>query len=280
MKFLRRASKYIALHLLLYLYIGKAIENPEEFPNLLAGSFTDGSKFSTGNTLPLVGYPWGFNHWAPMTRDDGRFTGSWWFNGNEHTLRWLRCTHQPSPWIGDYGWFVFGPQLGGMINRNPDHFWEPRGSIIKPYVFDATVATTNMRIELTPSMHGAMLRVTFPSTTVFGDKRICFASASFSSHGMSPTPYFEGESTQINTDRSVVLNFALHLRAESISAQSIESHNDVMCFKYRTDATIVIVRIGTSLISKEQAKLNLDREIGDSKGYDDVYKEVKGVWNQ
>jgi hypothetical protein len=31
-----------------------AVENPEEFVNLLAGSFTDGQKFSTGNTLPLV----------------------------------------------------------------------------------------------------------------------------------------------------------------------------------------------------------------------------------
>ena len=27
------------------------------------GSFTDGNHFSTGNTLPLVGRPWGFNHW-------------------------------------------------------------------------------------------------------------------------------------------------------------------------------------------------------------------------
>lgn len=59
-----------------------AIAHPEELVNLLAGSFTDGSTFSTGNTLPLVGRPWGFNHWAPQTKDGSRNTGSWWFQGS------------------------------------------------------------------------------------------------------------------------------------------------------------------------------------------------------
>lgn len=90
----------------------KSIDNPEELVNLLAGSFTDGDRFSTGNTLPLVGRPWGFNHWAPQTKDGGRNTGSWWFKGSDHTLTWMRCTHQPSPWIGDWGYFLFSPQLG------------------------------------------------------------------------------------------------------------------------------------------------------------------------
>lgn len=45
-----------------------AVPNPEDFVNLLAGSFTDGDRFSTGNTLPLVGRPWGFNHWSPQTK--------------------------------------------------------------------------------------------------------------------------------------------------------------------------------------------------------------------
>lgn len=91
-----------------------AIDNPEEFVNLLAGTFTDGRQFSTGNTLPLVGLPWGFNHWAPQTRDQNQRSDSWWFDGNEHQLAWLRCTHQPSPWIGDWGWFLFAP----MFRRN------------------------------------------------------------------------------------------------------------------------------------------------------------------
>lgn len=146
-----------------------AIDHPEEMVNLLAGSFTDGDRFSTGNTLPLVGRPWGFNHWSPMTKEGSRRTGSWWFKGSDHQLTWLRCTHQPSPWIGDWGWFLFSPQIG-QITRNPTHFWEPRGAVLKPYLLDATVAPYGIRMELTPTDHGAYLRVTFPSSSASGGK--------------------------------------------------------------------------------------------------------------
>ena len=156
-----------------------AIRNPEDFPNLLAGTFTDGNVFSTGNTLPLVGYPWGFNHWAPQTAEGSRHAGSWWFHGSEHRFTFMRCTHQPSPWIGDWGWFLFSPQMGNL-DRNIEHAWEPRAAVIKPHLFDATVAPWGIRMELTPSMHGSIFRVTFPAEMVaYGglDKRICFAEA-------------------------------------------------------------------------------------------------------
>ena len=118
-----------------------------------------------------MGRPWGFNHWAPQTNSGH---SSWWFNGNDHNFRWIRCTHQPSPWIGDYGWFLVGPQMGGMTG-DPMGFWEPRGATIKPYIFDATTGPDGMRIELAPSVHGAVMRVTFPAFNPGGnDKRICF----------------------------------------------------------------------------------------------------------
>ncbi len=90
-----------------------------------------------------------------------RNTGSWWFKGSDHVLTWLRCTHQPSPWIGDWGWFVFGPQVGGQPDRNPTHFYEPRGAIMKPHLFDATLAPYGIRVELTATEHAAITRVTF-----------------------------------------------------------------------------------------------------------------------
>lgn len=69
--------KYIEIHIFLYLiFFGiniYAVDDPVEFVNLRAGSFTNGRSFSTGNTLPLIGMPWGFNHWAPQTqRQDQR----------------------------------------------------------------------------------------------------------------------------------------------------------------------------------------------------------------
>ena len=261
-----------------------AIDHPEDFVNLLAGTFTDGNVFSTGNTLPLVGRPWGFNHWAPQTRDGSRNTGSWWFKGSDHQFTWLRCTHQPSPWIGDWGWFLFGPQIGNA-QRNPTFYWEPRAAVIKPHLFDATFSPHGIRTELTPTMHGAMLRVTFPTNAQVGrevDRKVCFAELQELEHGVADKiPFITGKSLQVKIDRMLVVNFALYMRAESESALAEMDHEgDMMCFRYRGDAPSVTVRIATSLISVEQAQVSLRRELELSRGFDDLAAEAKREWNQ
>jgi len=118
---------------------GHGIESPVDFVNMQAGTYTDGRRFSTGNTLPLIGMPWGFNHWAAQTQGQNRQGTAWWFDGNSHDFHWMRCTHQPSPWIGDWAWFLFAPMVGKM-DMNPHSFWEPRAAVMKPHLFDATVA--------------------------------------------------------------------------------------------------------------------------------------------
>ena len=63
--------------------------------------------FSQGNTLPLVARPFAMTHWAPQTEDSARF-----YQPTARHLQGIRATHQPSPWIGDYGHFLFCPQSG------------------------------------------------------------------------------------------------------------------------------------------------------------------------
>eukprot|EP00605_Chrysophyceae_sp_TOSAG23-4_P002195 GSChrysophyteH1.ASY1.ANO1.2425.1 assembled CDS len=204
-----------------------AVEDPVSFVNLLAGSFTDGNTFSTGNTLPLVGYPWGFNHWSPQTRENSRGVGSWWFRGSEHRFTWLRST-------------------------------------MKPNYFDANLAPQNIRVELTPSMHGAMLRVTFPEHK--DSKRICFTGqgAEWTEQGLSDTrPYIVGRANQ-SDDAVKVLNF-----------------HDVRCFDYADTATVVTVYMATSMISDQQAIINLNRELRyyGRNQFDIVLKHATNTWN-
>jgi putative alpha-1,2-mannosidase len=218
-----------------------AVNNPEEFVNLLAGSFTDGRSFSTGNTLPLVGMPWGFNHWAPQSKEQNARSDSWWFDGNMHEIAWMRCTHQPSPWIGDWGWFLFAPMMGDNMERNPKGFWEPRAAHIKPHVFDATLAPLAMRIELVPTMHAAAMRVTFPNDPSKGARRICFRELSFD-HTDRNSNVIKGRSGRVSIDRMMVSNFNMFMYAESLTPAEVESEGDVYCFRYRQDVTSVEVR--------------------------------------
>jgi putative alpha-1,2-mannosidase len=103
----------------------------QEFPNLLTGTFSSPG-FSTGNTLPLVARPFGFNHWSLHNSPQ---ENSWWFEPNHHEFRYLRLTHQPSPWISDWAWLRFGPQMG-PLTQYPTMFFEPRAAHLKPYGMD------------------------------------------------------------------------------------------------------------------------------------------------
>ena len=63
-------------------------------------------RFSAGNTLPLVQRPFGMAAFAPQTERNG----SWFFHPESHSIEGIRLTHQPSPWINDYGTFLMTPQ--------------------------------------------------------------------------------------------------------------------------------------------------------------------------
>jgi hypothetical protein len=131
------------------------------------------------------------------------------------------------------------------------HFWEPRGAVLKPYLFDATVAPHAMRIELAPTMHGAILRVSFPADLI--GKFICFAGAhvrckrkrpnhtyinrycllQWTGNGMTPMPHISGKSTEVHQDRMLVSNFNHYIHAESEAASSVEVDGDMNCFRYK-----------------------------------------------
>lgn len=176
------------------------IKNPEEYTNLLAGSFTDGNQFSTGNTLPLVARPWGFNHWTVQTR--GSNSGSWFFNGNDNDFVGFRCTHQPSPWIGDWAYFNFYPNFYSNLSSNNNNkylhpynsknkmahyhissshikqYWQPRAATMKPYLLSTFLAPYNIKMKLTPTNHGAIVKIIFTAVdqlnTQTDSPSICF----------------------------------------------------------------------------------------------------------
>lgn len=78
----------------------------------------------------------------------------------------------------------------------------------------------------------------------------------------------------------LVSNFALYMRAESKEATRIVAQEDMRCFSYDQKATVVHVRIGTSLISHKQALLNLRTELKPKKSFDSVALDAKMVWNK
>jgi predicted alpha-1,2-mannosidase len=142
----------------------------EEFVNVLGGT---NSRFdiSHGSTLPLVTRPWGFNSYAPMTDDDPTWSG-WWFHPSDRRFFGMRVTHQPSPWISDYGNFLikaYMPSNPSDSTASKDKFtgYSPYSSEFHPYYFSTNFysygnSNGNLQFELAPSLHGGIIRASFP----------------------------------------------------------------------------------------------------------------------
>jgi hypothetical protein len=138
--------------------------NPEELVNIVGGTQSK-EDFSYGNIMPDTTLPWGFNAWAAQTNLDRQ----WWFASWDRSFYGFRCTHQPSPWIGDYGVLRFSAAIIDKAHQGEKLFsaYDPTKSDWAPYYQNHTLLAWGSRdgyltVELAPTEHGAVMRFSFP----------------------------------------------------------------------------------------------------------------------
>ena len=89
---------------------------PVTLVNPLMG--TDSARsFSHGNEYPAIALPFPMNTWAPYTQPE---KDSFFYQYSQHQIRGIRETHQPSPWIADYGTFSLMPVSGRLAVTEQD----------------------------------------------------------------------------------------------------------------------------------------------------------------
>ncbi len=139
---------------------------PSEYVSTLVGSQSDVT-FSTGNTYPAVAVPWGMNFWTPQT---GKMGDGWAYTYGSHTIRGLKQTHQPSPWINDYGQFSIMPVRGNeMLDEESRQSWfSHQSEEAHPYYYKVYFADHDILAEMTPTDRAAMIRFTFPDSDESG----------------------------------------------------------------------------------------------------------------
>ena len=116
-------------------------------------------RYSNGNTLPLVQLPFGMTAFAPQTEADTR----WYYHPDSRSLEGIRLTHQPSPWIADYGAFVFLPQ-NRLIAADNGRRWSgyrPEEAILTPYYLKTRFLRSRCDFELAPTERGASAVISF-----------------------------------------------------------------------------------------------------------------------
>ena len=133
-----------------------------DYVNPLVGTF---SKYtiSNGNTYPAIAMPWGMNFWMPQT---GKMGDGWAYTYEADKIRGFKQTHQPSPWINDYGQFAIMPVTGQpLFDEDKRASWfSHKAEIAKPYYYSVYLADFDVLTEIVPTMRAAMFKFTFPQS--------------------------------------------------------------------------------------------------------------------
>ena len=136
-------------------------KNYSDYVNPLMGTLSE-HQLSTGNTYPAIARPWGMNFWMPQT---GKMGDGWAYVYDNYRLRGFKQTHQPSPWINDYGMFAIMPVKGMKINEEERASWfSHKAEVAKPYYYSVYLAEHDIIAEITPTDRAAYFRFTFPET--------------------------------------------------------------------------------------------------------------------
>ena len=135
---------------------------PVDYVSTLVGTE---SKFelSTGNNYPAVAMPWGMNFWIPQT---GKMGNGWAYVYGADKIRGFKQTHQPSPWINDYGQFSILPITGkAEFDQDKRASWfSHKAEIATPYYYRVYLADYDVVAELAPTERACAMRFTYPES--------------------------------------------------------------------------------------------------------------------
>ena len=262
---------------------------PVDYVSTLVGTQSSYA-ISTGNTYPAVCMPWGMNFWTPQT---GKMGDGWTYTYTADKLRGFKQTHQPSPWINDYGQFTIMPETGEapVFDEEKRASWfSHKAEVATPYYYRAYLADYDVVTELAPTERAAIMRITFPDSKsyvvvdafdkgsyvkIMPKERMIVGYTTKNSGGVPQNfkNYFVMKFDKDFTYTAAVADGRINtadVKAECNHAGGIVGFKTIR-------GEQVNVRIASSFISEEQALENL-KELG-SDSFDEVKARGRKTWN-
>ena len=134
--------------------------DPVGYVNPLMGTQSVHS-LSNGNTYPAIARPWGMNFWTPQT---GKMGDGWIYTYTAEKIRGFKQTHQPSPWMNDYGQFSIMPVTGKIVFTEDERasWFSHKSEIVKPHYYSVYLADYDVTTEITATERAAHFQITFP----------------------------------------------------------------------------------------------------------------------
>ena len=261
-----------------------------QYVNPLMGTLSS-FELSTGNTYPAIARPWGMNFWTPQT---GKMGDGWQYVYTANKIRGFKQTHQPSPWINDYGQFSIMPVTGKPeFDEDKRASWfSHKGEVALPYYYKVYLAEYDVVTEFTPTERAVLFRFTFPENEnsyvvvdafdkgsyikIIPEQNKIIGYTTRNSGGVPDNfkNYFVIEFDKPFSYQASVADGAL---VENQSEQTAGHAGAIIGFKTRK-GEIVHARVASSFISFEQADRNL-KELG-SDSFETLVQKGQDAWNQ
>ncbi len=265
--------------------------SPVDLVNPLMG--TDSKmELSNGNTYPAVGLPWGMNFWTPQTNLNGN---GWTYQYDAEKIRGFKQTHQPSPWMNDYGQFSIMPVTGGLkFDQESRASWfSHKAEKSTPYYYSVYLADANVTAELTPTERAVQFRFTFPKSDSSFVVVDAFDKGSYIKIipeerkiiGYS-TKYARGKLINFKNyfvmyfDKDFSFSSAWHDKVLAKDTLELTANQTGAVVGFRTtEGEMIHVKVASSFVSLAQAELNLSRELGND-DFESTRTKAKDTWNK
>lgn len=269
--------------------IVSSIDNPVDYASPLVG--TDSNyKLSNGNTYPAIAMPWGMNFWTPQT---GKMGDGWAYTYDAYKIRGFKQTHQPSPWMNDYGQFSLMPVTGKLRFTEEDRqsWFSHKAETVTPYYYSVYLADHDVTTEIAPTERAARFRFTFPETDssyvvidafdkgsyvkIIPQERKIIGYTTRNSGGVPENfkNYFV-----VVFDKEFNLNKTFSDSTLSDALENKSNHaGAVIGFKTKKGEQ-VNAKVASSFISYEQAERNM-QEIGNN-DFDALKAKGRETWNE
>ena len=266
------------------------VKNAVDFVNPLVGSDSN-SELSTGNTYPAIAMPWGMNFWVPQT---GKMGDGWQYTYSAKKIRGLKQTHQPSPWINDYGQFSLLPTVGKPVfdEAKRASWFSHKAEKATPYYYSVYLADYDVTAELCPTERAALMAFTFPKTDQANvvidafDKGSCIQVIpaerkviGFSTRNSGGVPDNFRNYFVIEFDHDFDA-FVSVKDGQLISANEQKGNHvgAIITFKTSQRGEKIQARVASSFISSAQAMQNL-KELGQA-DMDQLKQQGRQRWNE
>ena len=272
-------------------------------PYIGTGDIPGVSTTEYGGTMPLVQPPFAMTSWTAQTREAKISVTS--YNYGDTNISGFIGTHQPAIWAGDFGYVTLMPELDTvrLAKAKRELPFSHKDEIATPYYYSVSMdagASRRIRGEMTSTDHCAIMRFTYPGNSnaslvvqatragVVGQVGVDPAAREIS--GCNPDrmdahltslqlPNFKG---YFVVQFSKPFSSAGTCRGDAVQAAVTNATGEEVgayaAFSTKSDEP-VLVKVGTSFISVEQARENLKREIPDW-SFDKVKRGLRDLWNQ